>query len=136
MKLFEEHIPVELITVMVQKEVAQRMQANPNTKDYGALTLAIRYYAEPYIVAYVPQNCFMPRPQVDSAVIRLTKHEKSPIEIDNEKLLYQLIRSSFNQRRKTLIRGLVNQLNYDKEFLVKVFESLNIPLQVRGESLT
>ena len=108
MGLFESHIPVESITVMVQKEVADRMQVGPGTKDYGALSLAVQYYAEPYIVANVPPNCFMPRPKVGSAVIRLTRHKEPPVQVKNEKLMFQIIRASFNQRRKTLANGLNN----------------------------
>ena len=108
MGLFESHVPVESITVMVQKEVADRMQVGPGTKDYGALSLAVQYYAKPYIVANVPPNCFMPRPKVGSAVIRLTRHAETPVQVDDEKLLFQIIRASFNQRRKTLANGLKN----------------------------
>ena len=102
MGLFEKHVPLESITVMVQKEVADRMQVGPGSKDYGALSLAVQYYAEPYIVANVPANCFMPRPKVGSAVIRLTAHKKPPVEVQDEKLMFSIIRASFNQRRKTL----------------------------------
>ena len=108
MGLFESHVPIDSITVMVQKEVADRMQSGPGTKDYGALSLAVQYYAEPYVVANVPPNCFMPRPKVGSAVIRLTKYKDAPIKVTNEKLLFQLIRASFNQRRKTLQNGIKN----------------------------
>ena len=108
MGLFESHVPMESVTVMVQKEVAQRMQALPGReKDYGALSLAVQFYAEPYIVANVPPNCFMPRPNVGSAVIRLTSHKK-PVAVKNEKLMFDIIRASFNQRRKTLVNGLYN----------------------------
>ena len=106
MGLFESHVPIDSITVMVQKEVADRMQSGPGTKDYGALSLAVQYYAEPYVVANVPPNCFMPRPKVGSAVIRLTKYKDALIKVTNEKLLFQLIRASFNQRRKTLQNGI------------------------------
>ena len=116
MGLFESHVPIDSITVMVQKEVADRMQSGPGTKDYGALSLAVQYYAEPYVVANVPPNCFMPRPKVGSAVIRLTKYKDAPIKVTNEKLLFQLIRASFNQRRKTLSNSLKNsqELDYTK----------------------
>ena len=107
MGLFESEVPLDSITVMVQKEVADRMQVGPGTKDYGALSLAVQYYAEPYIVANVPPNCFMPRPNVGSAVIRLTSHKK-PVAVKNEKLMFDIIRASFNQRRKTLQNGLYN----------------------------
>lgn len=108
MSLFESQVPLASVTVMVQKEVAERMQAGPGSKDYGALSLAVQYYAEPYIAANVPPNCFMPRPNVGSAVIRLTRHEVPPVQVDNEKLMFQIIRASFNQRRKTLVNGLNN----------------------------
>ena len=119
MGLFESHVPLESITVMVQKEVADRMQVGPGTKDYGALSLAVQYYAKPYIVANVPPNCFMPRPAVGSAVIRLTRHQKPPVEVMDEKLMFRLIRASFNQRRKTLANGLKNsgELNLSKEVI-------------------
>lgn len=138
MGLFEEHVPVDSITVMVQKEVAQRMEAKPGTKDYGALSLAVQYYARPYLVANVPPNCFIPRPNVGSAVIRLTCHEKPPIEVEDEKLLFKLIRASFNQRRKTLLNGLNNaaDIPFGKEEIGQVMESLGLPPAVRGEALT
>ncbi|MCI8410629.1 MAG: 16S rRNA (adenine(1518)-N(6)/adenine(1519)-N(6))-dimethyltransferase RsmA [Lachnospiraceae bacterium] len=138
MGLFESHVPIENITVMVQKEVADRMQVGPGTKDYGALSLAVQYYAEPYIVANVPPNCFMPRPKVGSAVIRLTRHSEPPVKVAEEKLMFQLIRASFNQRRKTLVNGLNNspELNFSKEVIVKALESMGLPLTVRGETLT
>ena len=115
MGLFESQVPIDSITVMVQKEVADRMKVGPGTKDYGALSLAVQYYAEPYIVANVPPNCFMPRPKVGSAVIRLTRHEKPPVEVADEKLMFRLIRASFNQRRKTLANGLKN-VDLKREF--------------------
>ena len=108
MGLFESHVPVQSITVMVQKEVADRMQVGPGTKDYGALSLAVQYYAKPYIAANVPPNCFMPRPKVGSAVIRLECHEEPPVQVKDEKLMFRIIRASFNQRRKTLANGLKN----------------------------
>ena len=138
MGLFEEHVPVDSITVMVQKEVAQRMEAGPGTKDYGALSLAVQYYAKPYLVANVPPNCFIPRPNVGSAVIRLTCHTKPPIEVEDEKLMFNLIRASFNQRRKTLQNGLNNaaEIPYSKEEIAQVIESLGFSPTVRGEALT
>lgn len=138
MGLFESHVPIENITVMVQKEVADRMQVGPGTKDYGALSLAVQYYAEPYIVANVPPNCFMPRPKVGSAVIRLTRHSEPPVKVADEKLMFQLIRASFNQRRKTLVNGLNNspELSFSKEVITKALESMGLPLTVRGETLT
>lgn len=138
MGLFESHVPIENITVMVQKEVADRMQVGPGTKDYGALSLAVQYYAEPYIVANVPPNCFMPRPKVGSAVIRLTRHSEPPVKVTDEKLMFQLIRASFNQRRKTLINGLNNspELDFSKEIIAKALETMGLPLTVRGENLT
>ena len=138
MGLFESHVPIESITVMVQKEVADRMQVGPGTKDYGALSLAVQYYAEPYIVANVPPNCFMPRPKVGSAVIRLTRHKEPPVQVENEKLMFQIIRASFNQRRKTLANGLNNspEIHLPKEVITTAIESLGKGPSVRGEALT
>ena len=138
MGLFESHVPIDSITVMVQKEVADRMQSGPGTKDYGALSLAVQYYAEPYVVANVPPNCFMPRPKVGSAVIRLTKYKDALIKVTNEKLLFQLIRASFNQRRKTLQNGIKNfgGLNFSKEQVAQALEEMELPASVRGEALT
>lgn len=138
MGLFESHVPIESITVMVQKEVADRMQCGPGSKDYGALSLAVQYYAKPEIVANVPPNCFMPRPNVGSAVIRLTRHEVPPVEVADEKLMFRLIRASFNQRRKTLVNGLKNasDLSYTKEQIEAVIEAIGQPLTIRGEALT
>lgn len=137
MGLLEQHVPVKSITVMVQKEVAQRMQAQPGSKDYGALSLAVQYYAEPYIVANVPPNCFMPRPKVGSAVIRLTRHEVMPVETKNEKLMFSIIRASFNQRRKTLANGLKNSelLHFSKEEIEAAITACGWPLTIRGEAL-
>ena len=138
MRLFESHVPIENITVMVQKEVADRMQVGPGTKDYGALSLAVQYYAEPYIVANVPPNCFMPRPKVGSAVIRLTRHSEPPVTVEDEKMMFRLIRASFNQRRKTLVNGLKNspELDFSKEEITEALESMGLPATVRGETLT
>ena len=138
MGLFESHVPVENVTVMVQKEVADRMQAGPGTKDYGALSLAVQYYAEPYIAANVPPNCFMPRPKVGSAVIRLTKHKTPPVQVKNVKLLFQLIRASFNQRRKTLQNGIKNfsGFNFSKEEVAEALEQMGVSPTIRGEALT
>ena len=138
MGLFEKHVPIESITVMVQKEVADRMQVGPGTKDYGALSLAVQYYASPYIVANVPPNCFMPRPKVGSAVIRLTTYGNPPVEVDDEKLMFRIIRASFNQRRKTLANGLKNAADLDipKELIAESIESLGHGPSVRGEALT
>lgn len=138
MGLFEGNVPIDNITVMVQKEVADRMQVGPGSKDYGALSLAVQYYAEPYIVANVPPNCFIPRPNVGSAVIRLTKHRKPPVAVDNPALMFRLIRASFNQRRKTLQNGLNNSpaLSYSKEQIATAIESLGVPAAIRGEALT
>ena len=138
MGLFESHVPIESITVMVQKEVADRMQVGPGTKDYGALSLAVQYYAEPYIVANVPPNCFMPRPKVGSAVIRLTRHKEPPVQVENEKLMFRIIRASFNQRRKTLANGLNNspEIHLPKEVITTAIESLGKGPSVRGEALT
>lgn len=138
MGLFENHVPVESITVMVQKEVADRMQVGPGTKDYGALSLAVQYYAEPYIVANVPSNCFMPRPKVGSAVIRLTRHSQPPVQVNNEKLMFQIIRASFNQRRKTLANSLKNYdgLSFEKEVIEQAIAACGFPPAVRGEALS
>ncbi len=137
MGLFENHVPLENVTVMVQKEVAQRMQAGPGTKDYGALSLAVQFYAQPYIVANVPPNCFIPRPNVGSAVIRLTKWEKPPVQVKDEAFLFSLIRASFNQRRKTLQNSLVNGgIGVTKEQVAAALEQMELPPAVRGEALT
>lgn len=137
MGLFESHVPLENITVMVQKEVASRMQAGPGTKDYGALSLAVQFYAEPYIVANVPPNCFIPRPNVGSAVIRLTRWKEQPVVVKNEKFLFSLIRASFNQRRKTLQNSLVNGgIGVTKEEVVQALEQMNLSPTIRGEALT
>ena len=138
MGLFENHVPMESITVMVQKEVADRMQTGPGSKDYGALSLAVQYYAEPYIVANVPPKCFMPRPRVGSAVIRLTCHKQPPVEVKDEKLMFDIIRASFNQRRKTLANGLKNsdKLKYSREEIEEAIQSLGKGASVRGEALT
>lgn len=138
MGLFESNVPIESITVMVQKEVADRMQVGPGTKDYGALSLAVQYYAKPEIVANVPPNCFMPRPNVGSAVIRLTCHEKPPVQVDDEKLMFSLIRASFNQRRKTLANGLNNapDIHFSKEAIQESIAELGVPAGIRGEALT
>ncbi len=138
MGLFESQVPIDNITVMVQKEVAERMQAGPGTKDYGALSLAVQYYAEPYIVANVPPNCFIPRPGVGSAVIRLTRHQEMPVKVKDEKLMFSLIRASFNQRRKTLQNGLSNsaELSFSKEEIAAAIQALGLSPTVRGEALT
>ena len=138
MGLFEEKVPVESITVMVQKEVADRMQTGPGSKDYGALSLAVQYYASPYIVANVPPNCFMPRPKVGSAVICLSRHEKPPVEVRDSSLMFRIIRASFNQRRKTLVNGLKNagDLDFTKEQIEKAVSDCGFPAGVRGEALT
>ena len=136
MGLFESHVPIENITVMVQKEVADRMQVGPGTKEYGALSLAVQYYAEPYIVANVPPNCFMPRPKVGSAVIRLTRHKENPVEVKDEALMFRLIRASFNQRRKTLVNGLTNspEVQASKEEILAALEEMGVSATVRGET--
>lgn len=137
MGLFESEVPLSSITVMVQKEVADRMQTGPGSKDYGALSLAVQYYAEPYIVANVPPNCFMPRPAVGSAVIRLTRYENKPVEVKDPAFMFKLIRASFNQRRKTLQNGLHNssELQLPKEKVVQALEQMGLPATVRGEKL-
>ena len=138
MGLFESHVPIDSITIMVQKEVADRMQVGPGTKDYGALSLAVQYYAKPYIVANVPPNCFMPRPHVGSAVIRLTRHKEVPVQVNDEKLMFKIIRASFNQRRKTLANGLNNapDIHLSKEVIQESIEELGVPVTIRGEALT
>lgn len=138
MGLFERHVPLDNITVMVQKEVADRMQVGPGTKDYGALSLAVQYYAKPYIVANVPPNCFIPRPNVASAVIRLTRYPEPPVKVGNEKLMFQLIRASFNQRRKTLVNGIGNapEVDFTKEETAQALEALGFSATIRGEALT
>ena len=137
MGLFENHVPLKSITVMVQKEVADRMQVGPGTKDYGALSLAVQYYAKPYIVANVPPNCFMPRPKVGSAVIRLERYEEPPVQVADEKLMFRIIRASFNQRRKTLVNGLKNspEIQFSKEEIEAAIETLGKGASVRGEAL-
>ncbi len=138
MALFESGVPIASITIMVQKEVAERMQAGPGSKAYGALSLAVQYYAEAEIVANVPPNCFMPRPKVGSAVIRLSRHETPAVDVDDEKLMFKLIRNSFNQRRKTLVNGLYNasNLNLSKEEITQCILELGEKETVRGEALT
>ena len=138
MGLYESHVPVSSITVMVQKEVAQRMQAGPGSKDYGALSLAVQYYASPYIAANVPPNCFMPRPNVGSAVIHLESYQNPPVSVKDEKLMFALIRASFNQRRKTLQNGLNNsqELSFTKEQIAEAIEKMGLSPSVRGEALT
>lgn len=137
MGLFESNVPIDNITVMVQKEVADRMQVGPGSKDYGALSLAVQYYASPYIVANVPPNCFIPRPNVGSAVIRLTRYQEPPVQVKDPKLMFKLIRASFNQRRKTLQNGLNNspEITFSKEEITKAIESLGVSPSVRGEAL-
>ena len=138
MGLFESNVPIDNITVMVQKEVADRMQVGPGSKDYGALSLAVQYYASPYIVANVPPNCFIPRPNVGSAVIRLTRYQEPPVQVKDPKLMIKVIRASFNQRRKTLQNGLNNspEVSFSKEEITKAIESLGVSPSVRGEALS
>ena len=137
MELLESHVPLATVTVMVQKEVADRMKAEPGTKDYGALSLAVQYYAKPYIAAFVPPNCFMPRPNVGSAVIRLDCLARVPVEVHNEKLMFRLIRASFNQRRKTLQNGIANsaELSFTKEQAARAIEQAGFDVRIRGEKL-
>lgn len=138
MGLFESHVPLESITIMVQKEVAERMQVGPGTKDYGALSLAVQYYAEPEVMLTVPASCFMPRPNVDSAVIKLTRHKEPTVKVSDEKLLFDIIRASFNQRRKTLVNGLNNAagIKADKQAVAKALDEMGLPQTIRGEALT
>ena len=138
MGLFESHVPIESITIMVQKEVADRMQVGPGTKDYGALSLAVQYYAKPEIIANVPPNCFMPRPNVGSAVIKLTRHEQVPVEVKDEKLMFKLIRAAFNQRRKTLQNSINNspELSLSKDQVVEALDKMGLSQTIRGEALS
>ncbi len=138
MGLFESEVPLDSITVMVQKEVADRMQVGPGTKDYGALSLAVQYYAEPYIVANVPPNCFIPRPAVGSAVIRLTRYQEKPVKVNDAAFMFKIIRASFNQRRKTLQNGLYNsnELRIPKEKTVAALEEMGLTPTIRGEKLS
>lgn len=138
MGLFERHVPLDSVTIMVQKEVAQRMQVGPGTKDYGALSLAVQYYAKAEMMMTVPAGCFMPRPNVDSAVIKLTCHDKPPVNVTDEKMMFDIIRASFNQRRKTLVNGLGNAAGLDakKEDVLSALEKMGLPPAIRGEALT
>ena len=138
MGLFESHVPLDSITIMVQKEVADRMRVGPGTKDYGALSLAVQYYARPEIVANVPPNCFIPRPAVGSAVIRLTRHAQPPVSVKDERDMFRLIRAAFNQRRKTLVNALHNapELQLSKDRITEALEKMNLSLNIRGEALT
>ncbi|MDR3828854.1 MAG: 16S rRNA (adenine(1518)-N(6)/adenine(1519)-N(6))-dimethyltransferase RsmA [Candidatus Copromonas sp.] len=138
MGLFESGVPIDNITVMVQKEVADRMKEGPGSKDYGALSLAVQYYAEPEIVANVPPNCFIPRPNVGSAVIRLTRHKEMPVEVKDPALMFKIIRASFNQRRKTLQNGLGNapELPYTKEQIAAAIAEMGLTPTIRGEALS
>lgn len=138
MGLFESNVPIDSITIMVQKEVADRMQVGPGTKDYGALSLAVQYYSKPQVVINVPPECFIPRPNVGSAVIRLTRYKEPPVKVKDEKLMFKLIRASFNQRRKTLANGLNNspEINFSKEEITAAIESLHKGPSIRGEALT
>ncbi len=138
MGLFESHVPLDSITIMVQKEVADRMQVGPGTKDYGALSLAVQYYAKPKVMLTVPASCFMPRPNVDSAVIRLTRYQNPPVEAKDEHFMFDIIRASFNQRRKTLVNGLTNaaDLKVTKDNVLTALEQMELPATIRGEALT
>ncbi|MCD8039815.1 MAG: 16S rRNA (adenine(1518)-N(6)/adenine(1519)-N(6))-dimethyltransferase RsmA [Lachnospiraceae bacterium] len=139
MGLFESNVPLESITIMVQKEVAQRMQVGPGTKDYGALSLAVQYYAKPELRMTVPATCFIPRPNVDSAVIKLTRHKTPPVRVKDEKLMFGLIRAAFNQRRKTLVNSLGNAVDInaaDKEKVLAALDAMGLPATIRGEALT
>ena len=138
MGLFESGVPIDSITIMVQKEVADRMQTGPGSKDYGALSLAVQYYATAKIILNVSATCFMPRPNVDSAVIKLTRHKEPTVNVADEKLMFKIIRASFNQRRKTLVNGLKNspELSFSKEQIVKAIEKIGKPETIRGEALT
>ena len=137
MGLFESHVPLDSITLMVQKEVADRMQCGPGTRDYGALSLAVQFYARPKVVLNVPASCFMPRPNVDSAVIRLERFKTPPVDVKNEHLMFKIIRASFNQRRKTMLISVGNSgIGITKEALTNALETMGLPLTIRGEALT
>lgn len=138
MGLLEGNVPAESITVMIQKEVAERMDAGPGSKTYGALSLAVQYYAETYLAANVPPNCFMPRPAVGSAVIRLTKRKEPPVEVKDEKFMFRIIRAAFNERRKTLVNALKNDpvTAIPKETTEQALQALGLPLTIRGEALS
>ena len=138
MGLFESGVPIDSITIMVQKEVEDRMQTGPGSKDYGALSLAVQYYATAKVILNVSATCFMPRPNVDSAVIKLTRHKEPTVNVADEKLMFKIIRASFNQRRKTLVNGLKNspELSFSKEQIVKAIEKIGKPETIRGEALT
>lgn len=138
MGLFESGVPIDSITIMVQKEVADRMQTGPGSKDYGALSLAVQYYATAKVILNVSATCFMPRPNVDSAVIKLTRHKEPTVNVADEKLMFKIIRASFNQRRKILVNGLKNspELSFSKEQIVKAIEKIGKPETIRGEALT
>lgn len=138
MGLFESHVPLDNITIMVQKEVADRMQVGPGTKDYGALSLAVQYYAKPEIITNVPPNCFIPRPNVGSAVIRLSRYSEPPVTVRDEKKMFAIIRASFNQRRKTLVNGLTNasELHLSKESILEALQKMCLSETIRGEALT
>lgn len=138
MGLFESHVPLQSITIMVQKEVADRMQVGPGTKDYGALSLAVQYYAHPEVITYVSPGCFIPKPNVGSAVIRLTRYKEPPVHVDNEAFLFRLIRAAFNQRRKTLANGIANaaDISCSREQVQEALEEVGLSASVRGEALT
>lgn len=138
MGLFEKHVPLYSITVMVQKEVADRMKVGPGTKDYGALSLAVQYYAEPYLVANVPPNCFIPRPGVGSAVIKLTRYKEPPVKVKDEKLMFALVRAAFGQRRKTLQNAIANsnEQSFTKEEAKAAITRMGLSENIRGESLS
>lgn len=137
MGLFESHVPLDSITIMIQKEVADRMQVGPGTKDYGALSLAVQYYSKPEIIAYVSPECFIPKPNVGSAVIKLNRYEHPPVNVNNEELMFRIIRASFNQRRKTLANGIQNasDLSYNRETVQNALESMGLDINIRGEKL-
>lgn len=137
MGLFESHVPLDSITVMVQKEVAERMQVGPGTKDYGALSLAVQYYSEPHVIMTVSAGCFIPRPNVDSAVIKLTAHKENPVSVRNEAFMFSLIRAAFNQRRKTLSNALVNGgINTTRDEVCRALSDMKLSETIRGEALT
>jgi len=138
MGLFERHVPLKSITVMVQKEVADRMKTGPGSKDYGALSLAVAYYSKAEVILDVSNNCFIPKPKVGSSVIRLTLYDKPPVVVDDEEKMFNIIRASFNQRRKTLVNGLKNASNlpYTREDVLSALSQMNLDENIRGEKLT
>ncbi|MBQ7242555.1 MAG: 16S rRNA (adenine(1518)-N(6)/adenine(1519)-N(6))-dimethyltransferase RsmA [Firmicutes bacterium] len=138
MELLERRLNIESITVMVQKEVAQRMQAKPGSPDYGALSLAVEFYSEAHINMVVKPTCFIPRPKVDSAVITMKIRDEKPVNVGDEELLFRIIKSAFGQRRKTLVNSIYNQCGFDmsKEELADILNGIGFDERIRGEALS